>query len=77
MNSEGSTRIMIKHEDRVNVNNIYHVWCSSLGELNFFYPPESVGLFDERGLEQGKILNNVPRPFLKILKENGISYQEF
>lgn len=36
MNSESSTRIMINHEVRINVNNIYLEWCSSLGEPNFF-----------------------------------------
>ena len=76
MDSESSTRIMINHEDRINVYNIYYEWFSSLGKTNLFYPTESVGLFDKQGLEQGKILNNVPKLFLKVLKEKGIAYKE-
>lgn len=73
--NEGGIRIVIKEADRIIVREIYTEWRKSLGESIIFYPPESAGIL--RGnIVDGITLNNVPRDFLTILREKGISYKE-
>lgn len=75
--NEDVVSIVVDEADKRTVLNTYYEWRRSTGDTIISLPPESAGLFDERGLEQGKILNNVPRDFLRVLKETGISYEEF
>lgn len=74
--NEDIVSIVVDEADKRTVLNTYYEWQRSTGDTMISFPPESAGLFDERGLEQGKILNNVPRLFLKVLKEKGIAYKE-
>ena len=71
---ENVVSIVVDEENKQTVLNTYYEWRRSTGDKIISLPPESVGQFDKRGLEQGKILNNVPREFLKVLKEKGIAY---
>ena len=73
MMNEGGIRIVIKEENRRNVQNIYFEWRKSLGDSIVFEPPQSAGIL-QGNIVDGITLNNVPRDFLPILKEKGISY---
>ena len=73
--NDGGIRIVIKEEDRRNVLNIYAEWRRFLGDSIFLEPPQSAGIL-QGNIVEGIALNNVPRDFLTILKEKGVSYKE-
>lgn len=74
--NEDVVSIVVDEADKRTVLNTYYEWRRSTGDTIISLPPESAGLL-EGDLVKGTRFSSVPRDFLKVLKEKGISYKEF
>ena len=75
--NEDVVSIVVDEADKRTVLNTYYEWRrSASGDTIISLPPESAGLL-EGDLVNGTRFSSVPRDFLKVLKEKGISYKEF
>lgn len=74
--NEDVISIVVDEADRRTVQNIYDTWKRSTGYSIVFSLPESAGLL-EGDLIKGTRFSRIPIDFLKVLKEEGISYKEF
>ena len=73
--NEDVVSIVVDEADKRTVQNIYYDWKRSSGYSIVILLPESAGLL-EGDLVNGTRFSSVPRDFLKVLKEKGISYKE-